>query len=510
MSIDTSDPDYKSVFIVTIGKLLLLHKTTLQLLNGSSKADDDVTLYTKKSANCSKYSSSHRALLGRKLRNFLHPNLREETLEAPISRLIGFCRGEYSAMDSYSEEGSLHSGANEIVAAAEIIRADVGRRVMLISGLLDACDNMLELISRPSAMDSDIREGVLERVYNSTSWLNLSRYFKTNRDAAPQHDGTCTFQTISTSSEASHTDLLFEERKAEYESFLKRQCSKLVSRYQMSEDMIENADPHKAKELCSGSNSDQQPLPLFQVLDEIMGAARELYGVTNNNETVPQDTSNRLGEDRALTSSDKTCSTAKVAKVRPTSGVSSGVPQKILPPSPGWGHEQQTIMLGDGTTTTVLLEVPIENMDEVEEEKRRRELIELAKNMKELQELQQLVNNHMELQSVSLQYMDTNMQLAHDRTVSGRLNLGQAARYKIVGYVLAGAMVGAAIGGPIGLAVGAKSMGVILGASAVGGVTGAGTAKVITSAVVRNATTIDEDYEERRLRGDNSLHLHKT
>eukprot|EP00164_Ancoracysta_twista_P011457 GFYU01017652.1.p1 GENE.GFYU01017652.1~~GFYU01017652.1.p1 ORF type:complete len:103 (-),score=5.71 GFYU01017652.1:76-384(-) len=92
--------------------------------------------------------------------------------------------------------------------------------------------------------------------------------------------------------------------------------------------------------------------------------------------------------------------------------------------------------------------------------------------------------------------------VAQMRAASGRIHLTQASKYQVVGAVVAGAVLGAAVGGPIGLLIGAKSVATVGGALALGGVTGGVGAKVVTSASAKNASNVDDDYEDRRERGE--------
>ena len=164
--------------------------------------------------------------------------------------------------------------------------------------------------------------------------------------------------------------------------------------------------------------------------------------------------------------------------------------------------EEQRVVLHDGTAATLYVEVPLEELDLEAERQRHMEIEEVTRGMAEVRELQALINEHALRQEEQLRAVETSAGLAHTRAAGGRLHLTKASKYQVVGAVVAGAVLGAAVGGPIGLLIGAKSTATVGGALALGGVTGGVGAKVVTSASARNAARVDDDYEDRRERGE--------
>jgi hypothetical protein len=164
--------------------------------------------------------------------------------------------------------------------------------------------------------------------------------------------------------------------------------------------------------------------------------------------------------------------------------------------------EEQRVVLQDGTSATLFVEVPLDELDLHAEQQRHREIEEIAKGMAEVNELQALINQHTIRQEENIATIEKAAGVAQVRAAAGRMHLTQASKYQVVGAVVAGAVIGAAVGGPIGLLIGAKSIATVGGALALGGVTGGVGAKVVTSASAKNASHVDDDYEDRRERGE--------
>lgn len=164
--------------------------------------------------------------------------------------------------------------------------------------------------------------------------------------------------------------------------------------------------------------------------------------------------------------------------------------------------EEQRVVLQDGTDATLFVEVPLDELDLHAEQQRHREIEEITRGMAEVNELQALINQHAVRQEEHMTAIEKSAGVAQMRAASGRIHLTQASKYQVVGAVVAGAVLGAAVGGPIGLLIGAKSVATVGGALALGGVTGGVGAKVVTSASAKNASNVDDDYEDRRERGE--------
>lgn len=141
--------------------------------------------------------------------------------------------------------------------------------------------------------------------------------------------------------------------------------------------------------------------------------------------------------------------------------------------------------------------VEMRSVDEELEAEKRREMAYIAQQMLEVRALQEesqrLVQQHGE--QIDLAATDTDRSLRH--AVQSRLELSAAARYKVAGATLTGAVVGGLVGGPVGLVAGAKSAATIALATVAGAATGGVVVKAVVSASTARAGAVDDNYDDR-------------
>ena len=142
--------------------------------------------------------------------------------------------------------------------------------------------------------------------------------------------------------------------------------------------------------------------------------------------------------------------------------------------------------------------VPVD-VSRVELEERQREMMQIAEAMRDVREVQTLYAANLAAQGELLEGAEHDADLAHDNAARGRLQLSTAAKYKLLGATMVGALVGGLVGGPVGAIAGASSASTILGAAGVGAVGGAVVTRVVARNVVNSVARVDEDYDDRRI-----------
>jgi hypothetical protein len=108
---------------------------------------------------------------------------------------------------------------------------------------------------------------------------------------------------------------------------------------------------------------------------------------------------------------------------------------------------------------------------------------ELAEEARAIRGAAEHLNTLTHEQALKLEQAETNVNSAEQRTEAGRLNLSQAAKYKMTAMTLTAALVGGLVGGPIGAIAGAKSAAGIIACAAAGGATSVVVTKQVTNKV---------------------------
>ena len=98
-------------------------------------------------------------------------------------------------------------------------------------------------------------------------------------------------------------------------------------------------------------------------------------------------------------------------------------------------------------------------------------------------------------EQLDLAASDTDLALNH--AVQSRMQLSMAAKYKVAGATLSGAVVGGLVGGPVGMIAGAKSAATIALAAVAGAATGGVVVKAVVSASTARASEVDDNYDDR-------------
>lgn len=138
-----------------------------------------------------------------------------------------------------------------------------------------------------------------------------------------------------------------------------------------------------------------------------------------------------------------------------------------------------------------LVELPQVDAEE-EDALRKAELTKIAQDLHELRELQSYASTLVEEHGALLQQSSAGIDNALDNAVASRLQLTRAAKYKIAGATLTGALIGGLLGGPVGLLAGAKSAASVGLVALAGGATGGVVGNAVVSGAVARATAVDE------------------